>query len=382
MKDLKMTIPPHAAVALERLNAAGFEACVVGGCVRDTLIGRIPGDWDICTSALPEQTRAVFESEFRVIDTGIKHGTVTVISDGQPLEITTYRTEGGYTDHRRPDSVTFVTDIRDDLSRRDFTVNAMAYSPQSGLIDLFGGRDALDRRLIRCVGDPEKRFGEDALRILRALRFAAVLEFEIDEDTARAAHKMSSLLENIAVERIYIELKKLLSAPAAARIVSDFGDVIAAAAGTLPTAAKAVSKDTAVAFSLHFADAASVLTRLKAPKAVITSASAIQTSAMPANLPDALRLMGKLGDDDFARFSEYSALLGADTELLEQAQNSDLPCKISQLAVSGKDLTAHGIPAGPKMGKALNLLLDAVMEGRLTNEKYALLEAAKELQNL
>lgn len=381
MPNINITIPPYAAEAINRLNSSGFEACVVGGCVRDTLIGRIPGDWDICTSALPEQTRSVFENDFRVIDTGIKHGTVTVISDGQPLEITTYRTEGSYTDHRRPDSVTFVTHISEDLSRRDFTVNAMAYSPQTGLIDLFEGRSDLERRLIRCVGDPEKRFGEDALRVLRALRFAAVLNFEIDGNTADAAHKMRGLLENIAVERIYIELKKLLSAPGAARIVSGFGDVIEAAAGAQPVVSAAGSGDTAVAFCLHFADAAAVLTRLKAPKSVITSAGRLQSSAIPKTLPDALRLLDSLGDEDYRRFIEYSALGGSDTALLQQAQSCGLPCKISQLAITGKELVQLGAAPGPMMGQALSFLLDAVMEGRLNNEKSELAKAATEFLN-
>lgn len=377
MQNFNLTIPPHAAIVIEKLNSSGFEACVVGGCVRDTLIGRTPGDWDICTSALPEQTRQVFESGYHVIDTGIKHGTVTVVSDGQPLEITTYRTEGNYTDHRRPDSVTFVTDIHQDLSRRDFTVNAMAYSQSTGLIDLFGGQKDLQNRIIRCVGAPEKRFGEDALRILRALRFAAVLDFEIEPQTADAVHKMCGLLENIAVERIYIELKKLLSAPASYRIVSEFADVIAAAAGEHPHPhLSAANRSTAVAFCLHFTDAASVLTRLKAPKALIASAAALQSAKEPETLPKALALMGKLGEDDFRNLIEYYDALGVSTELLRHAQNSGIPCRISQLDITGKDLAALGISPGPDMGCALNALLDAVMEGRLENKKTALLGAA------
>ena len=380
MSDFNLTIPPYAAIAIEKLNNSGFEACVVGGCVRDTLLGRTPGDWDICTSALPDQTRQVFESHHHVIDTGIKHGTVTVVSDGHPLEITTYRTEGNYTDHRRPDSVTFVSDIRQDLSRRDFTVNAMAYSRTTGLIDLFGGREDLQNRIIRCVGDPEKRFEEDALRVLRALRFAAVLDFEIEPQTAAAVHKMRGLLENIAVERIFIELKKLLSAPAACRIVSEFGDVILAAAGQQPNPRKAAANSsTAVAFCLHFADAAAVLTRLKAPKALITSALALQTAKPPETLADALSLKGRLGDDDFKTLIEYFDAQGTATTLLHQAQASGIPCRISQLDITGKDLSALGISPGPAMGRTLNALLDAVMEGRLENKKSALLGAAEHI---
>lgn len=380
MQNINIDIPEYAAAAIERLISAGFEACVVGGCVRDSLIGRTPGDWDMCTSALPWQTRAVFEKDFHVIDTGIKHGTVTVVSEGQPLEITTYRTEGDYSDHRRPDSVTFVSDIRKDLSRRDFTVNAMAYSDATGLIDLFGGREDLQRRLIRCVGSAEKRFEEDALRILRALRFAAVLDFEIDEETALAAHKMSGLLENIAVERIYTELKKLLTAPAGPRIVSEFSDVIKAAAGAMPFPGQfSASRDTAVAFCLYFSDATAVLTRLKAPKAVITSARLLQTSVMPSSLPDALRILGRLGTDDYMRLTEYFSLCGGSTDLLHQALSSGLPGRISDLDVTGSDLAALGLSPGPDMGRCLNTLLDAVMEGRVKNEKTALLGAAAQL---
>lgn len=378
MSDFSLAIPPYAAIAIEKLNNSGFEACVVGGCVRDTLIGRTPGDWDICTSALPEQTRQVFEKDFHVIDTGIRHGTVTVVSRGQPLEITTYRTEGDYTDHRRPDSVTFVTDIRQDLSRRDFTVNAMAYSKTTGLIDLFGGQKDLQNRVIRCVGDAEKRFEEDALRILRALRFAAVLNFEIEPQTAAAVHKMRGLLENIAVERIFIELKKLLSAPAACRIVSEFADVILAAAGQQPHPhSAAANSSTAVAFCLHFSHAASVLTQLKAPKALITSASALQTAAPPETLFQALGLMGKLGDGDFQSLIEYYDARGISSDLLRQARSSGIPCRISQLDIAGKDLADLGISPGPAMGRTLNALLDAVMRGQLENKKSLLLGAAE-----
>jgi len=380
MQNFNLTIPPYAAAAIEKLNSSGFEACVVGGCVRDTLIGRKPGDWDICTSALPWQTREVFRQDFHVIETGIKHGTVTVVSDGQPLEITTYRTEGNYTDHRRPDSVTFVSDIREDLSRRDFTVNAMAYSQTTGLIDLFGGQTDLQNRIIRCVGDPEKRFGEDALRILRALRFAAVLDFEIEPKTAAAVHKMCGLLENIAVERIFIELKKLLSAPASRRIVSEFSDVVAAAAGQHPQIqATGSNHSTAVAFCLHFSNASDVLNRLKAPKALIASAAALQSAKEPETLPKALALMGKLGEDDFRNLIEYYDALGVSTELLRRAQASGIPCSISQLDITGKDLADLGISPGPAMGRVLNALLDAVMEGRLENKKSALLGAAEHI---
>ena len=187
--QIKISIPAAASRLLGALRRAGFEAYVVGGCVRDSLLGRTPGDWDICTSARPEQVRAVF-SAYRQILTGEKHGTVAVIVGGTPYEITTYRVDGQYHDSRHPDAVQFVPQVQPDLARRDFTINAMAYAPGEGLIDLYGGRSDLHACLMRCVGDPEERFAEDALRILRAVRLAAQLDFALEEATERAALDM------------------------------------------------------------------------------------------------------------------------------------------------------------------------------------------------
>ena len=179
---MQMELPRTVSELIARLEQAGFSAYAVGGCVRDTLLSLRPNDWDLCTSARPEEMLKVFRGE-RVVETGLKHGTLTVIVDHVPYEITTFRTDGSYTDHRHPDSVTFVDEVAGDLARRDFTVNAMAYSPHTGLVDLFGGQEDLSRRVIRCVGVPRERFGEDALRILRALRFASVFDFSIDPVT-------------------------------------------------------------------------------------------------------------------------------------------------------------------------------------------------------
>ncbi len=219
-------IPHTAAIALERLERAGFEGWIVGGCVRDALISRVPNDWDITTSARPNDVLSVF-SDCRVIETGIKHGTVTVLIDGTPLEITTYRADGAYADNRHPIQVTFSDTVEDDLSRRDFTVNAMAYHPVRGIVDLFGGQADLAKRRIACVGDPSTRFHEDGLRILRAIRFASVLDFSLDEATAAAVHDCRSLLSNIAVERIREELCKLIMGKGAVRILREYSDVIA-----------------------------------------------------------------------------------------------------------------------------------------------------------
>lgn len=220
-----INIPSQVNRAIEILGKGGHSAYVVGGAVRNVLMDIPVNDWDITTSALPEETLTLFK-DFRTIETGIKHGTVTVIVDGMGLEITTFRIEHGYSDNRHPDKVDFTDKVECDLSRRDFTVNAIAYSPVSGFADPFGGCDDIRKEIIRCVGDPDKRFGEDALRILRALRFASVLGFEIDPVTAESIHKNKHLLKNVSVERIFVELSKLLCGKKAAEILTEYKDVI------------------------------------------------------------------------------------------------------------------------------------------------------------
>lgn len=218
-------IPEQVNRAIEILRQNGHSAHVVGGAVRDAIMGIEANDWDIATSALPEETASAFR-DFRVIETGIKHGTITVIIDSASLEITTYRIESTYSDNRHPDSVQFTDLIEDDLSRRDFTVNAIAYSPHSGITDPYGGCKDIEKKIIRCVGEPDKRFGEDALRILRALRFSSVLGFEIESKTAESIRKNYRLLANISVERIFVELSKLLCGKDAKRILLDYSEVI------------------------------------------------------------------------------------------------------------------------------------------------------------
>lgn len=220
-----MDMPKNVDIAINLLQSAGFEAYAVGGCVRDSLLGKTPNDWDITTSAKPEDMKSVF-ADFHCIDTGIKHGTVTVVIDGEPLEITTFRLDGEYEDNRHPKSVTFTSDLGADLGRRDFTVNAMAYSKMTGTVDLFGGQNDLKNKIIRCVGDPDRRFNEDALRILRALRFASALDFEIEEKTAQSLLKNCALLGNISEERIAKELLKLVCGKGAKRILTDFAPVL------------------------------------------------------------------------------------------------------------------------------------------------------------
>lgn len=222
---MTMDMPKNVDTAINLLQSAGFEAYAVGGCVRDSLLGKIPNDWDITTSAKPEDMKSVF-ADFHCIDTGIKHGTVTVVIDGEPLEITTFRLDGEYEDNRHPKSVTFTSNLGADLGRRDFTVNAMAYSKKTGTVDLFGGQNDLKNKIIRCVGDPDRRFNEDALRILRALRFASALDFEIEEKTAQSLLKNRALLGNISEERIAKELLKLVCGKGAKRILTDFAPVL------------------------------------------------------------------------------------------------------------------------------------------------------------
>lgn len=224
--ELDITLPIPVARALSVLEACGYEGYTVGGCVRDSLLGRAPNDWDITTNATPAQMKECF-GDFRVIETGIRHGTLTVIVDGMQLEITTYRNDGEYLDNRHPVQVTFSERLEDDLSRRDFTVNAMAYHPTRGLVDLFGGREDLQNRMICAVGDAKTRFFEDGLRILRAVRFASVLDFDIEENTAKAIHECRNLLSGIAAERVREEFCRLICGRGAVRILREYIDVIA-----------------------------------------------------------------------------------------------------------------------------------------------------------
>ena len=205
-----LEIPKNAETILHILENAGYEAYVVGGCVRDSILGRKPDDWDITTSAKPEQVKELFH---RTVDTGLQHGTVTVLMEKEGYEVTTYRVDGEYEDGRHPKEVTFTASLEEDLKRRDFTINAMAYNPSGGLVDLFGGLEDIDRKIIRCVGDPLERFTEDALRIMRAVRFSAQLGFSIEEETRKALKVLAPNLKHVSAERIQVELVKLLMSP-------------------------------------------------------------------------------------------------------------------------------------------------------------------------
>lgn len=221
-----MELPFQICEVLERIEKAGFAAFVVGGCVRDHLMGMTPHDFDITTSATPKETERVF-ADCRVIETGIKHGTVTVLYKGVSVEITTFRVDGAYSDGRHPDSVSFSRNIEDDLSRRDFTINGIAYNPKLGFVDPFDGKKDINSGIIRCIGDPDKRFSEDALRVIRALRFSAVLGFPIEEQTARAMEAHKKNLRKVSAERIFAELKRLLCGKDVKRVLLEFSSVFA-----------------------------------------------------------------------------------------------------------------------------------------------------------
>lgn len=227
MKNVTISVPAPAAALLDELEAAGYEAWLVGGCVRDSLLGSTPGDWDVTTSALPEEMQRVFAGR-RVIETGLKHGTLTVLADDRmPVEITTYRIDGGYSDARHPDRVSFTRNLHEDLSRRDFTVNALAYHPVRGLRDDFGGLDDLENGVLRCVGDPERRFREDALRMLRALRFSAVLGFSIEAAADAALRALRENLSAVSAERLWNELIRLLCGRQVTRVLLAYPEILA-----------------------------------------------------------------------------------------------------------------------------------------------------------
>lgn len=223
-----MNLPKNGKSVLDLLNKNGFEAYAVGGFVRDMLMGKTPGDFDITTSALPDETENILrQNNIKYIETGLKHGTITAVFDGEPIEITTFRADGEYKDNRRPETVSFVRDIKEDLSRRDFTVNAMAYNEKNGVVDLFGGQQDIEDKIIRCVGDADTRFKEDALRIMRALRFSAVLGFTIEENTKKAILNNKELLLNVASERIFTELYKMLKGENIYNVLNEYQQVIA-----------------------------------------------------------------------------------------------------------------------------------------------------------
>ena len=393
-----------AAELLDTLHRAGYAAYVVGGCVRDSLLGLTPHDWDLCTSALPQQGMELFGEE-KCIPTGLQHGTVTVKQGGGLYEITTFRTEGTYTDGRHPDEVHFVPDVREDLARRDFTINAMAYNEKEGLIDPFGGQADLQSGILRAVGVPHQRFTEDALRILRLYRFAARFGFAIDPPTAQAAQELCAHLDCVSVERIEEELAKLLSAPAPAAYLDEkiLGVVLPELSPEALAAAKPVVdvcpageqalpvRLAALLLSLGEDGTRRTLRRLRCSNACIEETAVLVrevVSGVPVSLNIyARRLLGKYNLCTVQRLAalgtalqpERSADFAALSELAERLDADGVCCRVSQLAVNGRDLMAAGVPAGPGIRKVLEALLDGVIREEYPNERQALLAAVQQL---
>ena len=393
-----------AAELLDTLHRAGYAAYVVGGCVRDSLLGLTPHDWDLCTSALPQQGMELFGEE-KCIPTGLQHGTVTVKQGGGLYEITTFRTEGTYTDGRHPDEVHFVPDVREDLARRDFTINAMAYNEKEGLVDPFGGQADLQSGILRAVGVPHQRFTEDALRILRLYRFAARFGFSIDPPTAQAAQELCAHLDCVSVERIEKELAKLLSTSAPAAYLDEkiLGVVLPELSPEALAAAKPVVdacpageqalpvRLAALLLSLGEDGTRRTLRRLRCSNACIEETAVLVREVVPG-VPVSLniyarRLLGKYNLCTVQRLAALGTALqperladfAALSELAERLDADGVCCRVSQLAVNGRDLMAAGVPAGPGIRKVLEALLDGVIREEYPNERQALLAAVQQL---
>lgn len=437
-----MFIPSYAQIIADKLIENGFEAYFVGGCVRDWVMGNVPHDFDITTNASPDEIKKVF-SDYKTILTGEKHGTVTVVSEGENIEVTTYRVDGEYKDSRHPETVLFTKNIEEDLARRDFTMNAIGYCNNS-FVDPFCGVADIEKKLIRTVGEPDKRFGEDALRIMRALRFAATLGFEIDKETKEGIHKNKALLENISKERLFVEFSKLIMGENAEKILLEYSDVIGVfIPEILPCvgfdqrnpyhiydvythivkALSAAPKNLKIRLSMFFHDigkplcftidekgghfkghsekseqiAKNVLTRLKADndtKNIVTGLVREHQRAIIPKKKYVKRCLMKLGYELFDLLMEVKI---ADTKahsekafgnLREIEELKRLRCEIEKdsecislkdLAVDGSDVIALGITDGRKIGKILKRLLEMVVDGEVENTKEKLTEKIKAL---
>lgn len=389
----KMYLPENVKYIISALNSKGYRADAVGGCVRDFLLGKTPFDYDITTNATPDEMKRVFSDE-HVIETGIKHGTLTLILNGEPYEITTYRLDGEYSDNRRPDSVYFTRELAEDLARRDFTVNAMCYNDDEGYTDLFSGMSDLKACVIRAVGDAEVRFSEDALRIMRAIRFASVLNFKIDKSTALAVHKLKELLKNVSYERICIEWRKLVGGVNAYKIISEYKDVIleiipelsclrlpeekrfGEASGDIRELSLFAMADRYNASKLF----ASAMDRMKsdgAHKKIGMSVLENIDKKIEIKIDIKLLLM-KLGESATQKLLALKVLLGdAESfviEELNQILEDGEPYRLSELKINGNDIKALGI-SGEAVGKTLEKLLIKVICGEVRNEREALLSA-------
>lgn len=414
-----MYLPKEISFALERLNASGYEAFVVGGAVRDSLMQREVSDYDIASSATPDDIKRVF-GDHRLIETGISHGTVTVVIGERSVEITAFRTESGYTDGRHPDAVSFSTSLYEDLGRRDLTVNAIAYNKKTGYIDPYGGISDISQKTVRCLPDPEKRLTEDRLRILRCLRFASVLGFSVEEETKKAILKLCGGVATVSAERIFSELCKLICGENVKSVLTDFTPVITAVipelmqyslASRLKHTSDAVSYVDPLPhlrFAMLFheickdskeerAEAAErVLRRLHAQNSLIQSVrtliEALGLELRYDDTPKLRRLIGKHGIDtvsDIVRVKRADVLADdpkAYYRLESLHKLSDAVYRLGEekgvftvkdLKINGKDLIAAGVPEGRELGRLLSLALEDVINEECENEKFVLLAHIK-----
>ena len=396
-------LPKNVENIIGSLEEHGFEGFAVGGCVRDSLLKKTPKDWDITTDALPEDMKKIFKKTF---DTGIAHGTVTVLMDGVGYELTTYRVDGNYSDGRHPDSVSFSKSLSEDLCRRDFTINAMAYSNKKGIVDLFDGRKDLQNGIIRAVGDAKKRFDEDALRMLRAVRFAAQLGFKIDDDTFEAIKEKAKLLSNVSKERIFVELNKSLCGDFAQNIKMVY------TSGLYRYIGKEFSKLDENIYDfyprkfpnkkhMYWAAFLENIENVEAVKKILfelKSDNATKNNTyllvkelknpLPSSDEDIRWSLHRIGAD---LFCDYIEILRSDKKNIDildkidtienrysQILKENHAYEISMLDITGKDLMDIGISKGPKIGEVLEFLLKKVIENPLNNEKSSLLRLAKE----
>ena len=387
-------LPEYVRFVMERIESVGGEAYLVGGSLRDMMRGKEPHDFDITTSLLPEETAAAF-SDMRVIGTGMKHGTVTVIIDSNPIEITTFRVDGSYTDSRHPDSVSFTRSIEEDLARRDFTVNAIAYSERTGIVDPFFGRADLQNKVLRAVGDAKTRFTEDALRIMRAFRFCAQLEFDIDADTLRGTSESKDGLLMIAKERIASELLRLLTSKDPERALTlmiESGVMEIVTEGYIPTQRivlqiKNIAPTPSARLGFFLADAdeeraRQILTALKYSNKQQAGALAVRRGAHTAvrGEKEARRFFAELGDYSNEAI-EASYIMGlTDKDTVRAVCSCNAPRKISDLRISGEDLIALGV-VGRDIGNVLNELLVLAVDEPSLNDRDRLLALTRDIIN-
>ena len=388
-------LPEDVRWILNKMQSAGFRADIVGGPVRDMIRGVEPYDFDITTSAIPEETKAVFRGE-RIIETGIKHGTVTLIRNGEQYEITTYRIDGEYEDSRHPKAVSFTTHIEDDLARRDFTVNAIAYSEEHGITDPFSGKADIEKKIIRTVGKAEDRFDEDALRIIRGIRFASTLGFSIEEKTKAAMLSKAHLLSNISKERIFTEWKKLIDGECAVSVLAEFKEVTDVFFPEVKVpeninidafySASLLAKHISLFVSAGEEKYQSAMCRMKTDRATSDIGKTVIRSVGKYKNDDIslAYMLRDLGFESANILLECENILGLEDESkiekLINVAESGVPYKLSMLAINGSDLMKQGL-IGEAIGKTLHELQELVISGQLKNEKEQLIEKVKELYN-